>query len=100
MNKQEFQYTNISAANTTGAQIFTGRGLLRAVVVNTTAAGPINVTDGLLVTTGAGSGTTGNVGIMQASILPGTQRYDVSISKGLTIANTAASNITIVWAQD
>lgn len=95
MNRQEFQYTKISA--TSDNQIFTGRGLLRAVVINTTAAGAINISDDLLTAT---SGTSGNVGIIQASVLPQTLRYDISISKGLTIATTAASNVTICWAKD
>lgn len=95
MNKQEFQYTHITSKS--DSQIFTGRGLLRGVVINTTAAGTINVSDRLLTTT---AGTDGNVGIIQASALPGTYRYDVSISKGLTIATGASSDITVCWAQD
>ncbi len=95
MNRQEFQYTHLSGAASDN-QVFTGRGLLRSVVVNTTAAGAINISDALLTVS---SGTSGNVGIMQASILPGTQRYDVSISNGLTIARAAASDITVCWAK-
>jgi len=95
-NKNENNYTNIAAA-TGGVQIFTGKGILRAVVVNTTAAGTIAITDAVLTPT---TGTTGNVGIIQTSVLPGTFLYDVTIANGLTIAAGAASNATIVWSKD
>ncbi len=94
MNRQEFQYTNISSAS--DRQIFTGRGILRAVVVNTTAASVISISDDILTVS---SGTAGNVGILQASVLPGTYRYDISISKGLTLGVVGASNVTVCWAQ-
>ncbi len=94
-NNQEFQYTHLSGSASDN-QVFTGKGLLRAVVVNTTAASAINITDALLTVS---AGTTGNVGIMQASILPGTYRYDIAISKGLTIARVGASDITVCWSQ-
>ncbi len=95
MNRKEFEYTHLSGAASDN-QIFIGRGLLKSVVVNTTAAGAINITDALLT---ASAGTTGNVGIMQASILPGSYEYEISISKGLTIARVGASDITVCWAQ-
>lgn len=94
MNRQEFEYTKISSASDT--QIFTGRGLLHTVVVNTTAAGAINLTDAILT---ASSGTSGTVGILQASVLPGTFLYDISIANGLTVATAAGSNITVCWAK-
>ena len=94
MNRQEFEYTHSNSPQ--NVQIFSGRGLLRAVVINTTAASSIVLTDDLLT---ASAGTSGNIGVIQASALPGTYRYDISISKGLTVYSAGSSDITVCWAK-
>lgn len=78
------------ATNTT-TQVFTGRATLVAIVVNTTAAGAITIYDE------AGSATTTIVGILQASILPGTYLYNVTCGKGIKIVTAASSDITVVY---
>lgn len=95
MNRQEFEYTHLSGSASDN-QVFTGRGILRSVVVNTTANAAINISDALLTVS---SGTSGNVGILKANVAEGTYRYDVSISQGLTIARAGASDITVCWAK-
>lgn len=87
---QENQYTNISTNTTT--TIFTGKGFLHSIVVNTTANGSIKIIDNT-------SGTTANVGTLKASIAEGTYLYDVAISAGLIIITAAASDITVCWRQ-
>lgn len=91
MNNREYQYTNITAG-TNGSQIFTGRGILQAITVNTTANGVIKIVDGL-------TGSTANVGTLKASVAEGTYWYNASISQGLRIATAAASDITVTYAQ-
>lgn len=90
MNNREYQYTNIAAGATT--QVFTGRGLLQAITVNTTAAGTIKLIDNT-------AGSTANVGTIVASASPGTYWYNCSIANGLRIITAAASDITVTWAQ-
>ncbi len=85
------QYTHISTNTTT--QVFTGRGNLKAIVVNTTAAGTIGIIDGT-------SGSTVNVGSLKASVVEGTYLYDCSISSGLRIITAASSDITVIWSQE
>lgn len=91
MNKQEYQYKNITTNTTT--QVFVGRGLLRSIVIGTTAAGSITITDT------DGTTSNGNIGILKASIVEGTYRYDVSVSRGLSIVTAGSSDITVCWAQ-
>lgn len=90
MNNQEYQYKYISTNTTT--QVFTGKGILHAIVVNTTAAGAVTIIDGT-------AGTTGNVGILKSSVAEGTYQYHVSISAGLRIVTAASSDITICYSQ-
>jgi len=90
MNNREYQYTNITSGATT--QVFTGRGLLQAITINTTAAGTIKIIDNT-------SGTTANVGTIVASAGIGTYWFNCSISSGLRIVTAAASDITVTWAQ-
>lgn len=88
---QEFNYTNIST-NTT-ANVFSGKGFLHSIVINTTAAGTIKIIDGV------SGDTTANVGTLASSVLAGTFLYDVAISKGLIIITAAASDVTVCWSQ-
>lgn len=89
-NPDIYQKTYIASATTT--QVFTGTGVLKAIVVNTTAAGTIGIIDGI-------SGSTVNVGQLVASVVPGTYEYNITIANGLRIVTGAASDITVVWAQ-
>jgi len=87
---RENQYKNITTGTTT--QVVTGRGFLRAITVNTTAAGTIKIIDGT-------TGTTANIGTLASSVAVGTYRYDVVFANGLRIVTGAASDITISWCQ-
>lgn len=90
VNNKEYQYTNITTATTT--QVFSGRGTLHSIVVNTTAAGTIIIAD-------SASSTTPAVGTLKASVAEGDYIYDVVISTGLRIITAAASDITVCWAK-
>ncbi len=90
-NDKDYQYTYIASATTT--QVFSGRGTLKAITINTaTAVGIITVIDGT-------SGTTGNVAIIAAATPGQTLTYDISISQGLRIVTAGASDITVVWGK-
>lgn len=90
MDLTDNRYTYISSGTTT--QIFTGKGILHAIIVGETAAGAITVADAI-------SGSTPAVAVLKASIGEGTYKYKCSISKGLRIVTAAASKITVVWSQ-
>jgi hypothetical protein len=87
-NQEEFIASNITSATTT--QVYTGRCRLRAIVVNTTAAGTIKIIDGT-------SGTTANIGTLKASVAEGVYRYDCIMTSGIRIVTGAASDITVLY---
>lgn len=81
-------YTYISSATTT--QVKTGSGVLRRIIVGETAAGAIQIIDGI-------SGTTTNLGELKASIAERTYEFNCIFRAGLRIVTGAASKITVVW---
>lgn len=89
-NTREYQKTYISTGTTT--QVATGKGVLQAITVNTTAAGTISIIDGT-------SGSTVNIGLLKASVVEGTYWYNCVFANGLRIITGAASDITVTWAQ-
>jgi hypothetical protein len=88
MTESTFTYKNIAAAATT--LVKTGAGELRAITINTTAAGTITVYDSLTA--------TGNkIATIKASVSEQTLQFDVGFSIGLTIVTGAASDITVAY---
>ena len=83
-----YQYAYISSATTT--QVKTGDGILKSIIVGTTAAGAIQVIDGT-------SGSTTNVGELKSSVAEGNYEFNVAFSSGLRIITAAASKITVVY---
>ena len=65
--------------------IATGSGTLHSIVVNTTAAGTITVTD-----------ASGTIAVLKASIAEGNYLYDVGWQGYLRVETAAASNITVI----
>lgn len=65
--------------------VVTGEGLLHAVVVNTTAAGAITLTD-----------ARGAIGVLKASIAEGHYVYDLAFAGYLRVETAAASDITVI----
>lgn len=86
MNRRVFQKSHL----TSSGLVNSGACVLRYVTVNTTAAGTITIADAL-------SGTTPAVAILQASILPGTYRYDCVMPTGIYATLGAASDITVCY---
>lgn len=89
-DNKEYEYTNIAGVATT--VVFTGKGLLHNIIVNTTAAGAITIYDG------NGANTT-LVGTLKASVVEGTYQYDIKIANGLRIVTAATPDITVTWAK-
>lgn len=79
---------NISAAATT--VVSSRPGTLKAIVVNTTAAGAITVYDNT-----AASGT--KIATLKASIAEKDYQYNCRFVNGLTVVTAAASDITVVY---
>ena len=85
-NNQEYQKTYIATSAT--SVIFSGRGTLQGVSVNTTAASIITLYDG-----------ASPFAVLQASILPGGYQQNVVIGNGLTVVTAGSPNITVMWTQ-
>lgn len=90
MPYREYRPAYISTATTT--QVATGKGVLQAITVNTTAAGAISIIDGT-------SGSTVNIGSLKASIVEGTYMYNCTFATGLRIITAGASDITVTYMQ-
>jgi hypothetical protein len=81
-------YQNITSATTTTVE--SGSGVLRRIVLGTTAAGAITIYDNT-----AGSGT--KIATLKASIAEGVYTFDCRFSTGLTIVTAGASDLTVIW---
>lgn len=90
VTKVEEQFTFAYIASATTTQVKSGSGLLKAIIVNTTAAGTIGLIDGT-------SGTTVNIGQLKASVAEGTYTYNLKFTTGLRIVTGAASDITVIY---
>lgn len=85
-NNLEYQkkYINTSASTT----VFTKRGTLGGVAVNTTSTGSITLYDG-----------TSPFAVIAASVIPGTYVTNVAISNGLIVSTAGSSDITVMYVQ-
>lgn len=90
MSDRIYNYTYISTATTT--QVATGAGVLKSIIVGTTAAGAIQIIDNT-------SGSTVNLGELKASIVEGNYEFNVAFTTGLRIITAGASKITVVWSR-
>jgi hypothetical protein len=88
MNSDSYNYTNIATATTTVVK--PGTGILKAITVNTTAAGAITIYDN---TSAAGT----KIATLKASIVEGTYEFNVAFATGLTIVTAGASDVTVSW---
>jgi len=68
-----------------GSYVIAGAGTLRAIVVNTTAAAAITVTD-----------ARGTIATLKSSIAEGTYYYDVAVSGYLKVSTTSTNDITVI----
>jgi len=93
-NNQEYQYTSITSAATT--QVFTGKGMLKAIIVNDAGTGgTVKIIDGT-------SGTTANIGTINLAAtpyIPGDIQYSIYIASGLRLVTSNTPNLTIAWSQ-
>lgn len=89
-NGKEYQYTNLTGATTN--QVFTGKGTLFAVVVNSTTATAFGIYDGI-------ASTSQPVGILKASVAENTYIYNSTISSGLYVTFGTSGNYTVLWAK-
>jgi hypothetical protein len=85
-NPSDWQKTYITVAAST--VVFSGRGTLGGICVNTTAAGAITLYDG-----------TSPFAILVASVSPNVYLEGIVISNGLTVNTAASPDITVKWAK-
>lgn len=85
-NNLEYQKTYITGSAST--TVFTGRGNLGGICINTTAASTITVFDG-----------TSPFAILAASIGAGTYLQGISIATSLIISTAGSPDITIKWTK-
>jgi hypothetical protein len=85
-NNREYQKTYINTS--ASSSIFSGRGTLGGVCVNTTASGSITLYDG-----------TSPFAILKASIAENEYCKDILISNGLIVSTNAASDLTVKWVK-
>lgn len=91
-NTREYNATPISSATTT--TVVTGKGILQAITVGTTAAGAITVY-GL----SNGTNNSGTPNVLKASIAEGTYWYNATFATSLIIVTAGASGVTVTWTQ-
>lgn len=89
-NNKEYIPKFITA--TTATQIFTGKGVLRGVVVGTTAATAVVFYDAV----GAGTGT---IALLKASIVEGTYTFDATVANGLYMTAASTGTYTITYTK-
>lgn len=87
-NNREYKPTHITTSTTT--QVFSGKGILHSIVVNSTTGTAINVYDAV-------SAGTGTVAVLKSSVVEGVYEYDASIANGLYITSGAAGDYTVMW---
>ena len=87
-----YLFKNITDTTVATALVKTGAGLLRAIVVNSTAAGAMPVYNGLTGTTG-----TPTIATLKASIVEGTYVYNTAFTTGLYVRPAGAGNYTIIY---
>jgi len=86
-----YSHLNSTVTDTTGSLINSGSTFLHAIIVNTTAAGAITIYDGVGPTTGTA------IGVLQASVLPGTFTYNLPLTTGLCVTLATNSDVTVVY---
>jgi hypothetical protein len=85
-NNREYEKKYITTAAT--SVVFSGKGILGGVCVNTTAASIITLYDG-----------TSPFAILQASILPGVYLENVVVGNSLTVVTAGSPDITVKWTK-
>lgn len=90
-NNREYNGTHITT--NTDTVVFTGKGILQAVTVNTAAAGAVTIADGV----SASTGTT--KAILKSSVAEGTYWYNMTMASGLVITTAASTDLTVTWTK-
>lgn len=85
-NNREYQKTYVTTAASTS--VFSGRGVLGGICINTTAAGSITIYDG-----------ASPFAVLKASIAENKYLENIVVSNSLIVSTNAASDITVLWAK-
>lgn len=85
-NNREYQKTYITGSASTS--VFSGRGTLGGICINTTASGVITIYDGASV-----------YASLKSNIVEGEYLQNIVISNGLTVSTSASPDITVKWTR-
>lgn len=85
-NNREYQKTYITTSAST--TVFTGRGTLGGVCVNTTAASTITLFDG-----------ASPFAVLKASIVEGTYLQNILVSTSLIVSTNGSPDVTVLWVK-
>ncbi len=88
-NNREYNPTHITTGTT--AQIFTGKGILHNIVVNTSTGTAVAMYDSI-------GANTGTIAILKSSISEGTYSYDATVANGLYITH-GTGDYTVLWTR-
>ena len=86
------EYNPAYITNATSTQIFTGKGIVRAVIVGTTTGTAFVVYDSV-------GTTTGTVCLLKSSVAENTYTLDATIAKGLFLTMGIAGTYTVTWTK-
>ncbi len=89
-NNREYNPTHLSTGST--SQVFTGKGIVRGISINTGSAVAFGVYDGLASTSTA-------IAIFKASAAEGMYLLDATIARGLYVTYGAGGDYTVLWTK-
>ena len=84
-NNREYNYYNLVNGASPSVTVFTGKGILHAVVVNTPSPSAITLTDG-----------TSPFAVITAAPVGGIE-YDITIAKSLVVYAQGSPNVSITY---
>lgn len=86
--RDDYKYSYINGTITN--QVDSGQGRLIRIIVTKAAAGAVDIIDGT-------SGSTGNIGVLKASIAEGVYEFGVGYTTGLRIVLAGSVDLTVVY---
>lgn len=87
------EYKPAFITNSTTSAVFTGKGILHAIVVNSTTGTPFAVFDSAV------NAATGTIAILKSSIAENTYLFDATVANGLYITCGVSGNYTVLYTK-
>ncbi len=90
-NNREYIPTHIGTGTTTSL-VFSGKGILHSIVVNSSTAVIVGAFDAL-------TNASGTVALLKASVAEGPYEYDAVCANGLFITTGVGGDYTVLWTR-